>query len=80
MTDGLTLRLLGQPQVLRHGQPLTGFISVKAQALLFYLAATGRPHSRSALAGLLWGGMPEAQAAKNLRNALSNLRAWLATT
>jgi len=48
---------------------------VKAQALLFYLAATGRPHSRDTLAGLLWGDMPEAQAAKNLRNALSNLKA-----
>lgn len=30
---------------------------------------------REALAGLLWADMPEAQAGKNLRNALSNLRA-----
>jgi predicted ATPase/DNA-binding SARP family transcriptional activator len=40
-----------------------------------YLAVTGRPHSRETLAGLLWGDMFEAQAAKNLRNVLSNLRA-----
>lgn len=70
----LTLHLLGKPQIIQDGKPLAGFISAKAQALLIYLAATGRPHSREALAGLLWADMPEAQAAKNLRNALSNLK------
>src|SRR5512146_2273513 len=74
MPDVLTLRLLGKPQVTLAGQAVTGFISAKAQALLFYLAVTARPHTRRALAGLLWGDMPEAQASKNLRNALSNLR------
>jgi predicted ATPase/DNA-binding SARP family transcriptional activator len=75
MSDILNLRLLGKPHVSQNGAVVTGFISSKAQALLFYLAATGRPHTREALAGLLWGDMPEAQAGKNLRNALSNLRA-----
>ncbi len=75
MPDQLTLRLLGQPQILAGDAPVTGFISSKAQALLVYLAVTGRPHNREALAGLLWGEMPETQASKNLRNALSNLRA-----
>jgi predicted ATPase/DNA-binding SARP family transcriptional activator len=75
MSALLTLRLLGTPQVSRDGSPLTGFISAKAQGLLYYLAVTGRPHTREALAGLFWGDMPEAQAAKNLRNVLSNLRA-----
>ncbi|MGH2523303.1 MAG: BTAD domain-containing putative transcriptional regulator, partial [Anaerolineales bacterium] len=70
----LTLKLFGKPQVSLGGAAVTGFISAKAQALLFYLAVTGRPHTREALAGLLWGEMPEAQAGKNLRNALSNLR------
>jgi predicted ATPase/DNA-binding SARP family transcriptional activator len=74
MTETLTLRLLGTPQISRAGAPVTGFISVKAQGLLYYLAVTGRPHTREALAGLLWGDMPEVQAAKNLRNVLSNLR------
>src|SRR5437867_3577860 len=74
MTDTLTLRLLGTPQVSRSGSPLTGFISAKAQGLLYYLAVTGRPHTREALAGLFWSDMPEVQAAKNLRNVLSNLR------
>lgn len=71
----LAFKLLGKPQVTLAGAAVSGFISVKAQALLFYLVVTGRPHTREALAGLLWGGMPEAQAGKNLRNALSNLRA-----
>jgi predicted ATPase len=75
MSNLLTFRLLGKPQVSRGGAVVTGFISAKVQALLFYLVATGRLHTREALAGLLWGHMPEAQASKNLRNALSNLRA-----
>ncbi|MBM2847359.1 MAG: putative LuxR family transcriptional regulator [Anaerolineales bacterium] len=74
MSERLTITLFGKPRVERAKRAITGFISAKAQALLFYLAATGRPHTREALAGLLWGGMPEAQAGKNLRNALSNLR------
>ncbi len=56
------------------GRAITGFISAKAQALFFYLAATARPHTREALAGLLWGGMPEAQASKNLRDDLTITR------
>ncbi|MEI2692113.1 MAG: hypothetical protein V9H69_21370 [Anaerolineae bacterium] len=49
-------------------------MSSKVPALLAYLAVTGRPHQRDALAGLLWGEMPDAAAANNLRQALSNLR------
>jgi DNA-binding SARP family transcriptional activator/predicted ATPase len=75
MSNRLTFKLLGKPHINLNDQPLTGFISSKAQALLLYLAVTGRPHSRETLAGLLWGDMSEAQAAKNLRNVLSNLRA-----
>src|SRR3974377_178333 len=75
MPNRMTFNLLAKPQIHLNAQPLTGFISSKAQALLLYLAVTGRPHSRETLAGLLWADMPEAQAAKNLRNVLSNLRA-----
>lgn len=73
MTAELRLALLGRPHVTRGGYPLTGFVSSKAQALLCYLVVTARPHSRPALATLLWGDMPEANAATNLRKALSNL-------
>jgi DNA-binding SARP family transcriptional activator len=74
MGEELRLRLLGGVTITRGDTPVEGFVSAKAQALLCYLAVTGCPHSRQALAGLLWGEMPEAAARTNLRQALSNLR------
>ena len=74
MTSELQLALLGTVEVRRNGVPIPGFTSGKAQALLCYLAVTGRPHTRPALAGLLWGEMPDDNARTNLRKALSNLR------
>lgn len=74
MTSQLQLALLGEPKVTLNGVPLTGFISAKAQALLFYWAITGRSHSRATLAALFWDEMPEAAAKKNLTKAISNLR------
>ncbi|UCG26073.1 MAG: AAA family ATPase, partial [Chloroflexota bacterium] len=70
---GLALRLLGGLALSRDGQPLTGFKSQKGQALLCYLAVTGQSHSRSALAGLLWPDIPEANARTNLRKVLTRL-------
>ena len=74
MVKELRLALLGGLQITRGETPLMGFVSSKAQALLCYLAVTGRPHSRAELAGLLWGEMSEAGAAANFRKALSNLK------
>ena len=74
MAKGLRLSLLGGLEIAQDGTPLAGFVSGKVQALLCYLAVTGRPHLRPALAGLLWGEMPDASANTNLRKALSNLR------
>jgi DNA-binding SARP family transcriptional activator len=74
MSKKLELALLGNIEVRQDGVPVAGFRSSKAQALLAYLAVTGRPHLRPALAGLLWGEMPEAAARRNLTQALSNLR------
>src|SRR5262252_9312708 len=73
--DMLCLELLGVPQMSLGGKPLTGFTTMKVQALLIYLAVTQRVHSRDVLGSLLWRDMPEWQAKKNLRNILSNLRA-----
>ncbi len=50
----------------------------KGQALLFYLAASGRVHTRAALAALLWGDLPDAAARANLRKVLHELRQDLA--
>ncbi|RIK36813.1 MAG: hypothetical protein DCC55_26135, partial [Chloroflexi bacterium] len=70
----LELKLLGSPQILLHGRPVPGLSAAKSQALLFYLALTGRPQSRLALAGLLWPEKREADALANLRQALYHLR------
>ncbi|MCP4428567.1 MAG: hypothetical protein GY803_29125, partial [Chloroflexi bacterium] len=74
----LELVMLGRPQIRIDGEPVAGLVSRKARALLFYLAVTGQSHSREALAGLLWGDVPETKARTNLRVALVRLRAQLA--
>jgi adenylate cyclase len=76
-TAPLELHLFGAPQITLDGVPVTGLTSGKAQAILFYLALTGRGHTRSALAGLLWGDMPGKAARGNLRKALHQLRKYL---
>ena len=74
MTAVLEIRLLGGVSVTLNNTPITGFISNKVLALLVYLAVTRRSHQREALAALLWGELPEADAKNNLRQALANLR------
>ena len=74
MGKHLELTLLGAPEARIDGEPVTGFRSKRAQALLFYLAVSGHPHTRPALAGLLWGEFAESQARVNLNKTLSNLR------
>jgi DNA-binding SARP family transcriptional activator len=74
MADLLQLTLFGSPEVRRHALLVTGFRSSKAQALLYYLAVTARPHTRPTLAGLFWGDQPEAAARTSLSKCLSNLR------
>jgi WD40 repeat protein/DNA-binding SARP family transcriptional activator len=74
MAEALRVNLLGSPTISQGEQPVTGFVSSKAQALVFYLAEAGGTHTRDALAGLLWSDVPDATARKNLRDVLSNLR------
>jgi DNA-binding SARP family transcriptional activator len=72
----LALFLLGPFQVKLDGEPVIAFESDKVRALLAYLAIEAdRPHRREKLAGLLWPERPEQDARRNLRYALSNLRA-----
>jgi adenylate cyclase len=71
----LTIRLLGPVQIALDGEPVTGFESEKARALLAYLAAEpDRPHRREVLAEMLWPGRPEGAARANLRHTLAHLR------
>ncbi|MEU8615773.1 hypothetical protein AB0C29_48115, partial [Actinoplanes sp. NPDC048791] len=72
--EELRVRVLGSAELTVGGRPLAELASVKATALVFYLAVTGTAHSRSALAGLLWSELPEPTARANLRLVLTKLR------
>jgi DNA-binding SARP family transcriptional activator len=75
MMARLKLSLLGPFQASLDGLPVTGFESNKVRALLAYLAVEAlRPHSREALATLLWPDWPQGPALTYLRNALADLR------
>lgn len=74
----LRLRLFGPPDITINDISLVEQMSSKAQAILYYLAATGEPQRRTTLASLLWGDVPEAAARANLRRALLDLRASVA--
>ncbi len=71
----LSISVLGALHVTLDGQPVTGFESARARALLVYLAVeSDRPHSRDALAGLLWPDESDRSARNNLRQTLANIR------
>ncbi len=77
MLPEIEIRLFGTPSLRVNGQPVTGFISNKAPALVYYLAATEHTQMRDLLATLLWTNTPEPDAKRNLRTVLSNLRTVL---
>jgi DNA-binding SARP family transcriptional activator len=71
----LAIYLLGPLRVILDGEPVTGFISDKARALLAYLAVeSDHSHRRESLAGLLWPDFPEKEAHRSLASALANVR------
>ena len=72
MSAGLTLLVLGQLEIQSGGVPVS--LPVKTQALLVYLAMTGRRARREALAEMFWGDTGEDGARANLRLALTKLR------
>lgn len=69
----LKIRLFGAPEVEAGGRPLP-LNNQKARALLFYLAVTRQPHTRSHLATLLWSEFPAGNARRSLRVTLFQLR------
>lgn len=72
--SGLTCRCLGAFTVAMDGQIITGFRSERVKCLLAYLVVeANKPHSRNALANLLWPNDIEATARHNLRQALYQL-------
>ena len=76
-TPAFSIHLFGTMQVLHNGQPMTDFVSRKAEALLAYLLLNPQPHPRETLADLLWDDRTQKQALGNLRVLLSNLRKLL---
>jgi predicted ATPase/DNA-binding SARP family transcriptional activator len=77
MGETVHLRLLGPVQVERAGEPVRGFESRKALALLCYLAVHEHPVPRSRLAALFWGNKPEARGRANLSRVLHNISTLL---
>jgi DNA-binding SARP family transcriptional activator len=73
--SALKVHLFGKFCVSHDEQPAQGFEVFKEQELLSYLLINSRrPHSREALAGLLWGDAPTEKAKKYLRHALWHLQ------
>ena len=70
----LEIKTLGRLRILLAGEPVEGFASRKAEALLVCLACTGDTHSREMLAELFWEGRTQKQSMANLRVALSSIR------
>ena len=58
MTEKLEITLLGTPLASIDNKPVKGYVSSRAEALLYYLAASGQGHRREALASLLWSEIP----------------------
>lgn len=73
MNDKLTITLLGSPQIKLNNRFLY-FGSVKAIALLAYLASSGRRHDRAELAALLWPESDSKRARGALRYTLSIIK------
>ena len=73
MPEPLTISLLGSPHIALNGRPLQ-FPSVKAIALLTYLATSGMLHDRGELAALLWPESDSKRARGALRYTLSLLK------
>ena len=69
----LALYLFGPPKVELDGSPVQ-IPRRKALALLAYLAVTRQPHSRDALAALLWPENDQSGARAELRRTLSVLK------
>src|SRR5258708_17183782 len=77
MSELLDIIALGGLTIRDNGKQVTGFVSRKAEALLVYLACTGREHPREVLADLLWDDRSQKQAMSNLRTVIASLRQQL---
>ena len=70
----LAIEVLGSLRISHNGTPLTGFVSVKAQALFLYVAFNPGHHQRTFLVNLLWSEAAESDGKASLRQVLANLK------
>jgi DNA-binding SARP family transcriptional activator/Tfp pilus assembly protein PilF len=70
----LRISTLGGLSIYLGDEPVVGFASRKAEALLVYLTVTRKEHPREAIADLLWDDRSQEQAMSNLRTVLASLR------
>ncbi len=70
----LNVRLTGTPSLHIAGEAIAPLRHRKGYALVYYLAATRKPATRSELTKLLWGDLPEEHGRNNLRVVLTDLR------
>src|SRR5258708_10042540 len=75
MMEPFEIKLLGRLELVRGGDGVTLPPSKKSRALLAYLVAVPRTHSRAHLCELLWEGPDDPRAA--LRWSLTKLRSLL---
>ncbi len=73
MEETFSLRFLGPVQIAHHEEPVCGFRSRKALAVLAYLAAQRQPIPREQLVGLFWGNHPEDRGRANLSWVLNHI-------
>lgn len=79
MTDAarFSIQMLGPVEVQVAQQPVRGYESAKALALLCYLAVRDQPVSRQHVIHLFWGEKSEARGRNNLSVVLHNLSGLL---
>ncbi len=75
MVGRLAIHTFGGLSILHDDQPLSGFDSPQAKALLAFLACTGTSHLRDKLAALLWPDLAATQARVRLKSVLEDLQA-----
>lgn len=73
----LRILTLGGLGIQLNDEPVGGFVSRKAEALLIYLALHPREHARETLSNLLWDDLSQQQALSYLRTVLSSLQKQL---
>jgi len=80
MLDKIEVRLFGQTTIQRHGRTLHDLPTKAMELLCYLLIHRNRPHTREALAEVLWPEAPVAGSKKYLRQTLWQLQTAIEQT